>query len=531
MKVEDQQQPSRIVRWLFPSMKDVLFLAYLFVPILVNSSGVLYDGDTGWHIRNGEHILQSRSFPRSDYFSYTNQGRAWFAWEWLADVALAIFHKYAGLNGIVVWANLTFALTYATLFRWMVRRRGNVFVCLFYSTIAGFASAVHWLARPHLFTMLLVLIWHILLDGVQNRGLSSKDISRKTFLILPSIILIWTNLHGGFVVGIILLLIYAFGNYLTSLTSNQASLRVACRNLSRHFAWLSLACLVVTSINPYGILVHKHIFDSYLHSHGLIDKITEFASPNFHTPVVKFFELLILSSIVVVGVSYRRLSFVEIGLVLFWTHMALFSVRHVPLYSLMIVPILAGHLTEYLRSLETEGKVCQRVAGVARKFNHYSTNILKFERQFPGHLYPCLLSLLMIGIALNQGYLGKSKLLSFGFDAKQFPVKASSFIENHSLSGNPLTTDYWGGYMIYRFYPQTKVFFDGRSDMYSREFIREYESLMNLEYSWKNVLKKYDVRWILLPVNYGLASALKEVPSWKVVYDDQLAIIFVKRED
>src|SRR5262245_49595050 len=184
MRVEDQHRPSRIVQWIFPSIKDVLFLAYLFVPILVNSSGVLYDGDTGWHIRNGEHILQSRSFPRSDYFSYTHQGKEWFAWEWLADVVLAVFHKYAGLNGIVVWANLTFALTYATLFRWMVQRGGNVFVCLAYSTIAGFASAVHWLARPHLFTMLLVLIWYIVLESIQNHGLSSKGFSRWTFVFL-----------------------------------------------------------------------------------------------------------------------------------------------------------------------------------------------------------------------------------------------------------------------------------------------------------------------------------------------------------
>jgi len=531
MKVEDQKRPSGIVRWFFPSIKDVLFLAYLFIPILVNSSGVLYDGDTGWHIRNGEHILQSRSFPRSDYFSYTNLGRAWFAWEWLADVTLAIVHKYAGLNGIVIWANLIFALTYSTLFRWMVRRGGNVFVCLAYSVTAGFASAVHWLARPHLFTMLLVLIWYMLLESIQNSGLSSGRIPRRMFLVLPLIILIWTNLHGGFVVGLILLLIYAFGNYLTSCTSSLVNLRDSCRRLSRQFAWLSLICLVVTLINPYGYLVHKHIFDSYLHSQDLIDKITEFASPNFHTTVVKFFELLILSSIVVVGISYRRLSFIEIGLILFWTHMALFSVRHVPLYSLMIGPILVGHLTDYLRKLETQETVRLWVIGVTHRFNQYSASILDFERQFPGQLYPCILSLLMMGIALNQGYLGSNKLLNFGFDAKQFPVGASSFIESHSLGGNPLTTDYWGGYMIYRFYPQTKVFFDGRSDMYSREFIREYESLINLEHSWKSVLKKYDVRWILLPVNYGLASALKEVPGWKVVYDDQFAIIFVRRED
>jgi hypothetical protein len=84
--------------------------------------------------------------------------------------------------------------------------------------------------------------------------------------------------------------------------------------------------------------------------------------------------------------------------------------------------------------------------------------------------------------------------------------------------------------MIYRFYPQHKVFFDGRSDMYGRQFIKEYESLTNLEPSWKSVLDKYKISWILLPVSYGLATALKELKEWQVVYDDHSAIIFVRRQ-
>src|SRR6185436_12350385 len=92
-----------IAQWLFPSIKDVLFLGYLFGPSLLNESGVLYDSDTGWHIRHGETILRTWTLPTGDYFSYTNYGKAWFSWEWLADVFLALVHKYAGLNGIAFW--------------------------------------------------------------------------------------------------------------------------------------------------------------------------------------------------------------------------------------------------------------------------------------------------------------------------------------------------------------------------------------------------------------------------------------------
>lgn len=521
---------STLVRWLFPSIKDILFLGYLFGPSLVNESGVLYDGDTGWHIRNGEHILLTRSWPHADYFSFTNYGKPWYAWEWLADVTMGTIHKYAGLNGVALWADLMFALTFTLLFWWTVRRGGDVLGCLLFSCLAGFAASVHRLARPHLFTMLLVFTWYVLLEHVQSQWMATSRFPRKVSWILPAIILIWTNLHGGFVVGLILLLIFALGNYLTGVTSSNQEIRGKSKSLSWYFTKVTLLCLAVTLINPYGYRVHKHIFDSYLHSQYLVDRITEFASPNFHTTVVTFFELIVLCSIIILGISHKRLNFIEIGLILFWTHMALFSVRHVPLYTLAIVPVLVGHLTDYLKTVETAPGYSSWTGKIVGQFNRYSANILSFERQFKGYFYPTLISVVMIGIALNQGYVGGYRVLNARFDSKQFPVKAADFVEKQAFEKNFITTDSWGGYMIYRFHPQLKVFFDGRSDMYGADFIREYESLINLEYSWKGVVDKYKIGWVLLPVNYGLASAFKELPGWEVVYDDHFAIIFVKRK-
>jgi hypothetical protein len=531
MKVEAQHKVPAAARWLFPSIKDVLFLTFLFIPILMNESGVLNDGDTGWHIRNGEHILQTRGWPHSDYFSYTHYGQPWFSWEWLADVVLAIIHRYTGLNGVVVWANLTFGITFSLLFRWMIERGMNLFICLIFTALAGFASAVHWLARPHLFTLLFILIWYILLEDFQKAGMEDPRISVKKLWFLPVLILLWANLHAGFVVGLVLLIIFSFGNYLTSIVSRDQESMLKARNLSLQFAKIAVVCILVTLINPYGFSLYKHIFESYLDSQYLVDRITEFASPNFHTLVVRFFELILLSSLVVLGISYRRLSFIEIGLLVFWTHMALFSVRHVPLYTLIVVPLIVRHLTNYSFLVGADQKITPWLAQIAGRFNRYSANLYKFEGQFRGYLYPLLSVLIMASICLNQGYIFGSKVINANFDSKRFPIKAAAFIESQSFQGNLFTTDYWGGYIIYRFYPKYKVFFDGRSDMYGRQFIKEYERLTNLDFSWKGVLDKYKISWILLPVDYGLATALKELKEWQVVYDDHSAIIFVRHRD
>ena len=136
-----------------------------------------------------------------------------------------------------------------------------------------------------------------------------------------------------------------------------------------------MLCLLCSCLNPYGLKVHLHIFHSYLQSNMLVDRVTEFTSPNFHSFVVKFFEAVLLASLVIAAASFRKLSFIELGLVVFWTHLALFSVRHVPLYAIMVVPILVKHLTAYLTDLQAAANCHPRIQALLQGFNGYSANL------------------------------------------------------------------------------------------------------------------------------------------------------------
>jgi hypothetical protein len=186
-------------------------------------------------------------------------------------------------------------------------------------------------------------------------------------------------------------------------------------------------------------------------------------------------------------------------------------------------------MSHYLTDLGEDQSIRPWMSHLVGGFNSYSRSILTFENQFRGCVYPVLSTIVLIGICLNHGRLGESTLLNLNFDDNRFPIKAAEFIDKGIPEGNLMTTDYWGGYVIYRFYPQIKVFFDGRNDMYGREFFKEYEELINLDHSWKSTLSKYKIQWVLLPVEFGLSSALKELPEWQVIYDDHQAIIFLRR--
>jgi hypothetical protein len=138
---------------LVPSLSDCLFLALLIWVFALGSgwSSLLADGDTGWHIRTGEYIMDTRSVPSHDLFSFSKPNAAWFAWEWLADVIFAALNRAWGLKGVVVFAAVTLCAAATLLFRHMFWRGANVLAALIATLLATAASTVHYLARPHIF--------------------------------------------------------------------------------------------------------------------------------------------------------------------------------------------------------------------------------------------------------------------------------------------------------------------------------------------------------------------------------------------
>ena len=155
-----ESAPAVWLRWVLPSFADLFFLVLLgilaFSPM---SAGLLGDADTGWHIRSGELILATHAIPRTDPFSYTRHGEPWYAWEWMYDVVIAAIHHVSGLNGVVLFTAAVISVTFALLFRFILRRSGNLAVAAFLTLLTTAAAQVHMLARPHVLSWLLTLLW------------------------------------------------------------------------------------------------------------------------------------------------------------------------------------------------------------------------------------------------------------------------------------------------------------------------------------------------------------------------------------
>src|SRR5208282_792401 len=167
-------------------MTDAAFvmpLVFLFCG-MQGAHTLLGDGDTGWHLRTGEWILANGRVPNRDIFSFTRSGQTWFAWEWLWDVLFGWLHLHAGMAAVVLASSLVLALTFALLFR-LARRRSDALVALALTLVAAAGSAGHWLARPHLFTMLFTVIFYSILERTEGES----GVPRRLWLLPPLMVL------------------------------------------------------------------------------------------------------------------------------------------------------------------------------------------------------------------------------------------------------------------------------------------------------------------------------------------------------
>jgi hypothetical protein len=112
------------------------------------------------------------------------------------------------------------------------------------------------------------------------------------------------------------------------------------------------------------------------------------------------------------------------------------------------------------------------------------------------------------------------------FSENVFPVEAVDWVSEQSEMGPVFNYFPWGGYLLYRGWPQQQVFIDGQTDFYGESLTRQYETVITLGAGWKGILDKYHVRWVMMPADAQLIKALEGLASWKMEYQDEIAAIY-----
>jgi hypothetical protein len=492
-------------RLLIPSLSDLFFISLTIWLFVAGEGwkGLLLDGDTGWHIRVGDYILQNRRVPTTDLFSFSKPDAPWFAWEWLTDVLYSeLFHIF-GLKGIVLLAGLIIATTFCVLLRFMLWRGANTFVALVCTLLALGASSIHFHARPHVVTLLFLVIGTWMVESDRRHP------SARVWLLVP-LVALWTNLHGGFLAFIACLGMLVAGTAIESWLSGKNNWSVPLR-----YAGVTAACAAASLVNPYGYKLHVHIAE-YLRSDFIRDAVLEFQSPSFRSETMMQFEVLMFTGLVAAGFLIRRKEIVPALWIAYFAHMALASVRHVPLYAVVISPIIATQVTEWWSMWSSVAARNSAVSVLDQVSSDLRTGFARTTVWVAGFV--------LVLTAMHQPMRWPTD-----FPELTFPVKIVDEYSNLIRSSRIFTVDQWADYLIYRLYPQQRVFTDGRSDFYGAAIGKDYVAVIQANYRWQSILDKYRIDVVLAPPEWPVSTLLKQSPDWKLLKDNGKQILLERR--
>ncbi|MBV8894456.1 MAG: hypothetical protein JO266_21185, partial [Acidobacteria bacterium] len=496
--------------WL-PTLSELIFIV-LLIALSCGSLAprLLWDGDIGWHIRDGQNILARHTIPHVDLFSATMSSRPWYAWEWLYDALIAWIYERAGLNGVVFASALVIAASLAVAFQLSLRRGGNIAVTALLFVLCATASSIHFLARPHVVGWLFAVAWFLILDS------GTRNELRPGYLFwLPILMLLWVNLHAGFVLGFVLLTIYLLAEISEAFTHPSCPERPRAGQRAGILLVVGAICFLSSLVNPYGLELHMHVY-YYLTNRFLMHHINEFRRPDLAGLPTQAFLLMVALGVLGVMAARGRIRHVTGLLMLFGIASGMYAARNLPFASMLLMMTTAPLLS---RHSEGKSRLLARLNRPKRK---------ELSPYLPA--WSILVVVLGTIVCLEHGRLLGRVVMDAGFDAARFPVATTDEIQRQR-SGEPIfSLDSWGGYFIYRLYPQNKVFVDDRHDFYGETFIREYLKVIHAQPGWTEVLDRLGVNLIVIPMKSEISKALMDSPSWRLASRERVAVVFERNQ-
>ena len=490
--------PSRIGFFL-PTYSDVLFVFIVIFSFIAGEMGwqrLLQDSDTGLHIRIGDYILANRQVPTHDMFSFSLPGQTWYAFEWLTEVLFSFLHTRFGLKGVVLVSGIVIAGTLVAMFQYALRRGANSLIALALLLLAVSANSLHFHARPHIFTLLFLMVSIWLISADRQRP------SPRIWLLVP-LTIVWTNMHGGFLILFPLLGLLVIGCAL------ERRMDAAIR-----YATVATFCGLASLVNPYGIKLHAHILE-IMRASWVLDTVDEFRSPQFRTEAQLYLMILLFLGLIVITSLLAKRRATEALWILFLAYSALTSVRHGPIFTMVAVPIMAVQLSEWWTgwvSNQPKTSIPGVLDGIAAQLGS-------------GFKRPSLWTLVaVLFIALTGSIHWPSD-----FPEKNFPEEIVQRHADRIATSRILTTDQWAGYLIYHNYPRQRVFLDGRTNYYGPKILGEYSGMMDGQRAWREILERYRFDLIMCSPDAALASLIRIDPEWRIVDSERKAVLFAKR--
>ena len=475
-----------------------VFEVYVFVFALLFASKAASDSDVWFHLNTGEYIVQHGSVPRTEFSSFTHFGSPFVAHGWLSGLLFYLLYKYFSLYSLTFVTSLVAAIGFWIIYR---HSRSHPIIAGFVTLLAAWAAVQGVGVRPRVFTLLFASIYLVILRKYARA--EEGDRARAAVWWLPPLMMLWVNLHGGFLLGFALIGLTLAGIPLDAWATGQRFPDYWPR--LRTLLLVLIACGVLGLINPYGLTMYTfplHVLSSPVFQEGIVDWL----SPDFHQPQLRPLLVLILLTIAVLAASPRRPRPSELLLFIASLYSTLKTNRQMVLLALVAAPLLSEHL-HYLLTSTSFGARLDRPAPPAGTTRSKVIAVL------------LVLPLVVFGFRLRSTVYGpiRQELL-------MVPMNAVQYMKDNQITGKTFTDpNVWGAFVSWSL-RSNPVYIDGR-DVYPPEFVKEYIQIIHGNIDWREPFNRYGVELVLSRPGTVLTRELMEA-GWPKLYEDKMAILF-----
>ncbi len=417
--------------------------------------------------------------------------------EWLFEIVVAWIESLIGLQGLV----LVFAILLGSLLAGVFRRMRQQGVCLWVALVFLFVVIltlrVHLIIRPHLISWAAIF----LLAAILHDWNVGKRSFLSTLLSGVIIMLFWANLHGGFLIGLVLTSLFVVDNCL-----NVSTRRGLEKFLQALFLFSAFG--LITFLNPWGWHLHEHLA-SFLTSNLIIESTPDFFAPSWDNATLQILILVALAVIVPMLGSVRRISVGDWLLFIGLLYAAATSVRNIPFFGLLMLPIAAVQLQQII--MKSSRPLPRLILESSQRLEHDQGNN-------NGIGWPIMVVGIMVGLFLTG-------VIRVGLTSINVPAGALQWINAQpSLNQQPVFADsLFAGFVLFGT-PTERVYLHSLTANYPHYLVEDYLRVARGENGWEEIVAKFN--WAIVKTDRAHARTFSKSFCWRLVYSDSQATVF-----
>lgn len=474
-----------------PALARVVWAIALLGAVFALTFGRQLSGDVYWHLKTGEWIVANRAFPFDDPFSFTAT-KVWILQEWGFQVVAFLISRIS--LELLTWICVVVVFgTIALIYRVCRNHSSAASAFLVTALTAGvFADMLD--VRPHVMGLLFFAIAVCWLDRERRSG-------RGVPHWMPVLFLIWANFHSSFTAGLILLAVETGASFLQALKEREPG---AFRRFWRDAA-VTLAAALAACVNPNGFMLYEFPLRTVSHG-GMTSMIAEWLSPDFRSLSGAFTAFLILTALWGLARRDKPASTRDLLRVSVFLLAALSARRLGPFFAMAGAPIIASWLGPWFDGLLRSKRLA------------WTLGLITAVAVIGGVTYR---------ISEMDGRTAFEHITT----TEAFPDAACDFIEAYDPPGPMFNELNYGGYLIWRLWPEYRVFIDNRNDIFYDGAFEEFTDAVVVGGGspWRRVFERYGIRLVVIEPMSMLADILSDEPAWECIYEDRKVVIFALR--